>query len=125
MAGLYFCMPILAVIAGVAAMVWGAIYARRGSLAIGAALVLVAAYVVGHEFWHTKVGPVPVTLDRLALGGLLVAASVQWRLGRLQFKRLVGCDWLLIGLIALFVVSALWSGAPELMRDESTVSGRL
>src|SRR5262245_52114658 len=101
MAGLYFCMPILAVIAGVAAMVWGAIYARRGSLVVGAALVLVASYVVGHEFWHTKVGPLPVTLDRLALGGLLVAAAVQWRLGRLKLKPFVASDWLLLGLIGL------------------------
>ncbi|MEX0585873.1 MAG: WecB/TagA/CpsF family glycosyltransferase [Pirellulales bacterium] len=118
-------MPILAVIAGVAAMVWGAIYARRGSLVVGAALVLIAACVVGHEFWHTKVGPLPVTLDRLALGGLLAAAVVQWRLGRLRIKRLVICDWLLISLIGLFAASALWNGTPDLMRDEGSVSGRL
>lgn len=125
MAGLYFCMVILAGIAGLVAIVWGAIYARRGSLVVGAALVLVASYVIGHEFWHTKVGPLPVTLDRLALGGLVVAAAVQWRLGRLKLKRLAGSDWLLIGLIGLLGVSAVWSGSPEIMRGESTVSGRL
>lgn len=125
MAGLYFCMSILAVIAGLVALVWGAIYARRGSLVVGAALVLVMSYVVGHEFWHTKVGPLPVTLDRLALGGLLVAAAVQWRLARLKLKPLLASDWLVLGLIALFGVSAVLSGPPEIMRGDATVSGRL
>ncbi len=124
-AGLCLYMPIVAVIAGLAAMVWGAIYARRGSLVVGSALVLLAAYVVGHEFWHTKVGPVPVTLDRLALCGLLAGVAVQWRLGRLQLKRLVGCDWLLIGLVTLFAASAFWSGPAEIAREGSNAWGRL
>jgi N-acetylglucosaminyldiphosphoundecaprenol N-acetyl-beta-D-mannosaminyltransferase len=118
-------MPIVAVIAGLVAIVWGAIYARRGSLVVGCSLVLIAAYVVGHEFWHTKVGPVPVTLDRLALCGLLAGVAVQWRLGRLQLQRLVGCDWLLIGLVTLFAASALVSGPAEIAREGSSAWGRL
>ena len=89
-------MPIVALIVGLAAVVWGAIFARRGSLLAGCGLYIIVAYVVGHEFWHAKVGPVPLTLDRLLLVGLLAAAAIQWKVGRLTLKRPVapiGC-WL-------------------------------
>ena len=126
MAGLYLYMPIIAAIAGLAAIVWGAIYARRGSLVVGAALVLVAAYVVGHEFWHAKVGPVPVTLDRLVLGGLAGGCGRAVADGTTdsgsRSSAAIGCS---SDSSRFLAVSAVLSGPPEICRGESTVSGRL
>src|SRR5262245_23778591 len=106
-------MPIVAFIAAAAGLVWGAIYARRGSLVLGCAVLLVAAYVLGHPFWHVKLGPVPVTLDRAVLIGLLAAFVAQWRWGRFEKKPITGTDLLLFGLLGLLTASLLMSGTPE------------
>jgi N-acetylglucosaminyldiphosphoundecaprenol N-acetyl-beta-D-mannosaminyltransferase len=118
-------MPIVAVIAGLAAIVWSAVIARRGSLLVGCGILLVMGYVFGHEYWHARVGPIPVTIDRLFLGGLLVAALLQRRLGQLRLKQPVVADWLLLGLIALFTASILANGGPVLTRDGASAWGRL
>jgi O-antigen ligase len=106
-------MPIVALIAAAAGLAWGVVYARRGSLVLGCAALLVVAYVFGHAFWHVKVGPLPLTLDRLVLVGLLAAFVAQWRWGRIERKPLTGCDWLLAGLLAVLTASAIVAGQPE------------
>ena len=47
-----------------------------------AACLIVVGYALGHEFWNAKLGPLPFTLDRVVLLGLLAAFAVQWRFGR-------------------------------------------
>jgi N-acetylglucosaminyldiphosphoundecaprenol N-acetyl-beta-D-mannosaminyltransferase len=117
-------MPIIGLIGGLAAVVWCAIYARRGSLVIGCGLLVAIAYVVGYEFWHAQFGPLPVTLDRIALAGLLATAAVQWKLGRLQLKTPVGADWLLVALLTYFVASIRLAGPPEIAREGGSALGR-
>jgi N-acetylglucosaminyldiphosphoundecaprenol N-acetyl-beta-D-mannosaminyltransferase len=106
-------MPIVAVILGVAALVWGAVYARRGSLLIGSGVFLAVAYVFGHEFWKANVGPLPLTLDRLVLAALLAALAIQWRIGRFKLRPFTGSDLALLALLSLLVTSAAMSGQPE------------
>ncbi len=113
-------MPALYVIAGILATVWGAVFALRGSLVAGCLAYLTVAVCFGHPFWHANAGPVPVTLDRLVLVGLIVAYGVQWRLGRIDPKPAGRADWALLALIAVLVLSTLrleWSdgfpGGPE------------
>jgi N-acetylglucosaminyldiphosphoundecaprenol N-acetyl-beta-D-mannosaminyltransferase len=118
-------MPFVAAVAALAAIVWGAILARRASLLIGATVFLIVGYVFGFDFWHAHVGPLPLTLDRLALVGLLAAVAVQWRLGQLPARPLSGCDWLLAGLVALLAVSAFVAGPPEGATGDSSPWGRL
>jgi O-antigen ligase len=118
-------MPIAAAALGLAAIVWGVIVARRTSLLAGVSVLLVLAYVFGHEFWNAKVGPLPLTLDRILLAGLLGVFAVQWRAGQVSLRRMTGADWLLVALIGLFSISALLSGSPEVTDDVTSKWGRL
>ena len=83
-------MPLVALIILAAALVWGALYARRGSLALGAAVVVAIAYVLGYNFWHAHIGPLPLTLDRIVLVGLVAAFVAQWRWGRTRVEAALG-----------------------------------
>jgi O-antigen ligase len=118
-------MPVVALIFGLAATVWGLIWARRTSLLVGCGLLLVVGYVLGHEFWNLKIGPLPITLDRAVLVLLLAAFVIQWRMGRIQFQAMTGTDYLLAALLALLVVSALFSGTPDITSGVTSKWGRL
>ncbi|MGD9636106.1 MAG: O-antigen ligase family protein, partial [Pirellulales bacterium] len=112
-------MPIVALIVLLAGLLWGVIYARRGSLAVGAAALVAIAYVLGYNFWNLHVGPLPLTLDRIVLVGLTAAFVAQWRWGRLESKPLCGSDWLLFLLIGILGVSLLLAGKPEVVAPDS------
>ena len=118
-------MPIVAIVIGLAAIVWGAIYARRGSLLAGCGLLLVVGYVLGHEFWNIDVGPLPVTLDRIMLVGLLAGLAVQWRIGRLALRPLTAGDLVLGLLLAIVVASAVLSGQADFELNAASKWGRL
>jgi O-antigen ligase len=111
-------MPLVALIVLAAGLVWGAIYARRGSLVVGAAAVIVVAYVFGYNFWSEHVGPLPLTFDRVALVGLVGAFVAQWRWGRVDSKPLCGGDWLLGNMLVILTVSMLLAGTPEVHAAE-------
>jgi O-antigen ligase len=118
-------MPLVAVIVALAAVVWGVVYARRGSLVVGCGLFLVVGYVVGYDFWHARVGPLPITIDRLVLVGLVGAFAVQWRSRQFNIYPLTSSDWLLGGLLAVLAVSAALGGTPEVASAETSKWGRL
>ena len=93
-------MPVVAAVFGLAAAVWGMIVARRGSLLAGCGLVLIVGYVLGHDFWNVRIGPLPVTFDRLLLIGLLAAFVVRWRFGYFSFRSMTATDWVLVVFLA-------------------------
>ena len=106
-------MPFVATVFALAAVTWGAIYARRGSLLVACGLILVAGYALGHEFWRVQIGPLPVTLDRVLLIGLVAAFAIQWRFGQLAFRPWTLSDWMLAAMLAIFIASAVFSGEPD------------
>jgi O-antigen ligase len=112
-------MLVVAVIVLAAGLVWGAIYARRGSLVVGCAVLIAAGYVLGHAFWHARVGPLPLTLDRVLLVGLVAAFVAQWRWGILQSKPLTGGDWLVAALITVLAASAMLAGTPDVAATQA------
>lgn len=118
-------MPVVFAILAVACALWGLVYARRGSMAVGCAAFVIVGYVLGHEFWHARVGPVPVTLDRAIFAGVIALAFIQWRSGTLRVRKGVGSDWLLGTLLLIMTASALIAGAPSVVSHEGTVWGRL
>jgi O-antigen ligase len=112
-------MPVVALIFGAAALTWGAIYARRGPIVLSCVALLIVGYVFGHDFWHLKIGPVPLTLDRLVLMGVLAAFVVRWRHGQIERKSISGSEWFLGGLIAFLAASLLTSGRPEVVAPDA------
>ncbi len=70
-------------------------------------LVVVIGAVWGYEFWNRKIGPLPVTIDRLLWGLLMLEMFRQWSLGRWRLRPLQPVDWLVLGLFLTLVVSTL------------------
>lgn len=106
-------MLVAAVLIGLAVALLFATLAPRLSPVTQAALVLVIGYVLGYDTWHADAGPIPLTLDRLALGAL-VAASI-WKLyrGEAPTPRPIGLDWT-IGLVCGWLtISCLLNKPPE------------
>jgi len=118
-------MPVVAAAFALVAIAWGAIFARRVSLLVGVGVLLVVSYVVGHQFWNTHIGPVPLTLDRIVLAGLIGAFALQWRLGDFKLRPTTGSDWCLIVLVAILALSAVFSGQPEITDGVTSKWGRL
>jgi exopolysaccharide biosynthesis WecB/TagA/CpsF family protein len=118
-------MPVVAAVFALAAAVWGAICARRGSLLVGCGLLLAVGYALGHEFWNARLGPIPVTLDRALLIGLAATFAYQWRYGGLSIRPWTGGDWMLAAMLTVFTVSALFSGQPEITDGVTSKWGRL
>ena len=118
-------MPFVATVFTLAAVTWGAIYTRRGSLLVACGLILVVGYALGREFWRVEIGPLPVTLDRVLLIGLVAAFAIQWRFGQLAFRPLTLRDWMLAAMLAIFVASAAFSGEPAISDGVTSKWGRL
>jgi N-acetylglucosaminyldiphosphoundecaprenol N-acetyl-beta-D-mannosaminyltransferase len=118
-------MPIVVAAVALAVVVWGAVYARRGSLLVGCGLLLFVSYTLGHEFWNAKIGPLPLTLDRVLLLGLTAAFVIRWRVGQLRMRPFTASDWMLAATLLLFATSALLSGTPGIADGVTSKWGRL
>ena len=118
-------MPVVAAAFALAALAWGAIVARRSSLLLGAGVLIVVGYALGHEFWNARVGPLPLTLDRMLLLALIGAFAIGWRAGLIPLRALTGADWLFAAMLAVLAISALLSGQPEFTDGVTSKWGRL
>ncbi len=88
-----------------AAIVWGAVYVRDGALWFGGLLFLVVGFCFGRSFTHFTLGSVPMTLDRLVMGGLLLAYVLQRFLRRCDPKPPTWADLAMFAFAGLLVVS--------------------
>lgn len=97
-------MEFIAVIAAIAAIIWGMVYSVRGSLIYGCLATLIGAFCFGHAFWRFEIGPLPLTLDRLMLGGLILVYIIQRRLGHADPKPAAWPDvaMLLLAIVLVF-----------------------
>lgn len=87
--------------------VWGIVLFRQVGLLGGCLAVLLIGSCFGHAFFHTAVGPFPVTADRFLLGILLAAYLLYRYWGRVDAKPVDTIDLLLIAFIAAIVFSTL------------------
>ena len=85
-------MLVPALFAGIAVALLVATLATRLSTVSLALTVLVVGYVFGYDVWHADAGPIPLTLDRLALVGLVGLAGWRWWRGELPTPRPIGLD---------------------------------
>lgn len=117
-------MQIVIAMAAMAAAVWLAATARRASLIALLLAVLMVGYIAGHTFWNVKLGPAPLTLDRLLLLAAAVLFAVQWRLSALPPLRLAPIDWAVAVTVAWLTLSAFINRPAEGVLPEPPL-GRL
>jgi O-antigen ligase len=72
-------MELLLLLIGIIGMIWMMVYARRGTLIVSFALLLIIASCFGHAFFHHSVGPLPITIDRLLWCGLVLQFLYHFR----------------------------------------------
>ncbi|NQT17665.1 MAG: O-antigen ligase family protein [Planctomycetes bacterium] len=94
-------------IAVVVGLVWGTVFVARGSLVHGCLAFLVVGYCLGHELFRFDLGPFPLTLERLVLGGLVFAYVVHRRLGKTDPKPIAREDVALLAFAGLLIASTL------------------
>ena len=98
-------MPAIIAIATIAGLVWGAWFLLRGSLLAGCLVFLVTACCFSHTFLEFDLGPLPLTLDRLAIVLLVGTYVVQRRLGMAEPKPLMRVDWVMLALACVLTAS--------------------
>ncbi|PHS01540.1 MAG: hypothetical protein COA78_22640 [Blastopirellula sp.] len=102
-------------------LIWGAIFAFRGNLLLGCVGVLIATSVFGSYFLNFDVAGITLTLDRLALVGLVAAFVVQWKLDKLEVRPLCMVDWVIGGFFAVMIVNAFTHDWRSAMPDQVPV----
>ena len=106
-------MFFLVAISAILVLVWGLLFLQRAGLLVGCTVFLVIGYVFGHQFWSFRLGPIPLTLDRVFLVALVASFVWQWRVGGLRRTPLTGADWLLLLMVGVFAANLLWHGSPD------------
>ncbi len=108
-------MELLIAIAALAGVVWGGWFLLRGSLIAGCLLFLLATCCFGWPFLQFDAGPLPLTLDRLAIVLLAGMYIVQRGLLRTEPKPALLADkllLLLLGLLTLSMFTHNWRSLP-------------
>ncbi len=101
-------MEFLFLIAAVAAMLWGTVFVLRGSLFVGLILMLVVGSCFGHQYTHFDVGPITLTLDRIAIVGIAGAYLFQRLTGRLEPRPFTTQDYVLFAFLGILSVSTVY-----------------
>ena len=108
-------MDLLVLIAAAAVTVWLAYFTLRGSLVAGCLGFWLAACCFGYPFWQSSGGPMPLTIDRLAIVFLAGVYIVQRAMGRTDPKPLALADKLLLAFLTVLTVSCFthqWQNLP-------------
>ncbi len=98
-------MFLVNVLLAVAAIIWGVVAYRYLSPSINCILVILTGIVLGHAFYHQNVGPLPVTIDRVLWGLMLLHFLVLLKLNRAEIKPLNRTDLIVILLTVVLVFS--------------------
>ena len=105
-------MTAIIAIAGIVALIWGVVVLRFGGLLAGCLGVLLIGTCLGPPFFTYKLGPLPITADRVLLALLTVIYGTAWLRGGIGVKPVGRADVLLAILLLILATSALthdWS----------------
>ncbi len=103
-------MAFLVALFSIAALIWLVPTLERGRLFVAATLVLAIGTVFGPEFFAID-GPIQLSLDRALWVALFAFAAIGWRMGNIEFPKLNRIDWMVIGVVGWFFVSAARGGS--------------
>ena len=79
-------------------------HVRLSAVAFGVVLI---GSIFGHQWFHASVGPIPITLDRLLLLGLLACICWQSLAGRLRWRGLNRLDIAILVWLAIITLSTV------------------
>ncbi|MFI4875736.1 MAG: O-antigen ligase family protein [Blastopirellula sp. JB062] len=111
-------MTAIYAIAAIAGLVWGTLGLIRGSLLHGCLALLAVTSTFGVLFFEFNAG-INLSIDRLALVGLVAAFVVQWKLGKVQLRPLVTVDYVLAALMTVIFVNCCflpWGGESQIIQ---------
>ncbi|TWT94081.1 O-Antigen ligase [Botrimarina colliarenosi] len=100
-------MLVPALLIGLVIALLAAKVAPRLSVAAQVMGVLIVGYVLGYDFWHADAGPIPLTLDRLALVGVVGLSFWRLRTGETKTTTPIGLDWSIALLCGWLAVSCV------------------
>ena len=109
-------MTTIAILLGFGLLAWGVVLAWRGSLLAGCVTVLVLGFCFNYHLVSFEVGPITMTLDRLALLGLVAAYGLARLRGRCDPRPVAILDGVLIAFVVFLLLSTLagsWRGSPD------------
>ncbi|MDZ4818892.1 MAG: O-antigen ligase family protein [Planctomycetota bacterium] len=106
-------MEFLTIVAAIAALVWGAAFVLRGSVLAGCLAFIVLTTCFGYDFLHFNLAGMPLTLDRIWVGVMLVIYLIHRRLGMTDPKPMARVDWMLIAFLGLVSFSTLMIGKEQ------------
>lgn len=109
-------MAFIIFIAALVSLVWLAAYVRRGSLVWAVLAFLLLNSSFGVYFWHAQAGPLPLTLDRIALAVLLGVFALHWKMVDRVAKPWAPADTWMVAFLAALMFSTFshdWNSAPE------------
>jgi O-antigen ligase len=101
-------MEIIAIVFGIAGLIWGAILLRRGGLLAGCLAVMLAGACFSVEFFKVALGPVPLTTDRILLI-VLVGQYLLWRRWGWADPKPLGKPEILLCLFTAMMVASTFS----------------
>lgn len=107
-------MYFLIAIALVIGLVWASVLVLRGSLMAACLAFLLVNACLGYYFFHTRIGPIEMTADRLVLLLLTGTYFIHRAVGRTEPKPLTTADYLtfaFLGWITIRTFTADWSHA--------------
>ncbi len=100
-------METLLILFGFAGLVLFAAFARHLSLLSAALIILLIGTTFGHSFFNVSFGPIPITIDRVLWGLMLLVLAWFIKSNRAELKPISRVDFLIGVLITLLVVSTL------------------
>ncbi|MCC9605403.1 O-antigen ligase family protein [Blastopirellula sp. JC732] len=105
-------MTAIYAILAIAGLLWGTIWMIRGSLLHGCMALLVCTSTFGVLFFEFNAG-INLSIDRLALVGLVGAFIVQWKLGKVKLRPWMTIDYVIATLMGVIFINSCflpWGG---------------
>ena len=103
-------MELLVVLFSIAAIVWMIPIFHGGRLLRMATVVLLTGTVVGPSFFAFN-GPIQFSFDRMLWAAMLALAVIHWRMGNIRTVKMTRVDWMVAGMVGLFLISGTIQGA--------------
>jgi O-antigen ligase len=104
-------MLIPALLMAAAALLVAGVWVRSASVVAMSLAIVVVGYAFGYDVWHAAAGPVPLTLDRLLLLGVLGECARRWWFGDALRTRPTALDWGM-GLVLVWLTVSCFASKP-------------